>query len=115
MYAIRSYYEEHDIIDLIKATFPGGSITGCPKVRCMEITEQIEKSSRNIYTGSIFLMNQARLNSSIVIRSAVIKDDKIFLNSGGAITIDSDPEEEYNESLVKLKSIFKVVEYENNF
>ncbi len=107
--------QEHDIIDLIKATFPGGSITGCPKVRCMEITEQIEKSSRNIYTGSIFLMNQARLNSSIVIRSAVIKDDKIFLNSGGAITIDSDPEEEYNESLVKLKSIFKVVEYENNF
>ncbi len=98
-----------DIIDLLKATFPGGSITGCPKVRCMELTEEIEKSSRNLYTGTIFIMNKEYLNSSIVIRSAVIKDKKIVFNSGGAVTIDSDPLDEYNESLIKLKSIFKAV------
>ncbi len=96
-------------IDLLKSTFPGGSITGCPKVRCMGLTEEIEKSSRNLYTGTIFLMNQEYLNSNIVIRCATIKDDKIVLNSGGAITIDSDPESEYLETKIKLESIFKVV------
>lgn len=101
-----------DYIDLIKATFPGGSITGCPKVRCMEITEELEKSSRNLYTGTIFIMNQSLFNSSIVIRTSIIKDNKVFINSGGAITIDSNPEEEYKESLVKLKSILKAVDYE---
>lgn len=102
-----------DIIDLLKATFPGGSITGCPKVRCMQLTEEIEKSSRNLYTGTIFIMNKKYLNSSIVIRSAIIKDKKIVFNSGGAVTIDSDPLDEYNESLIKLKSIFKAVNCEN--
>ncbi len=106
--------KKYDYIDLFKATFPGGSITGCPKIRCMTLTEQIEKSSRNLYTGTIFMMNQNYLNSSIVIRSAVIKDKKIILNSGGAITIDSDPTDEYLESLVKLKSLFKAVKCDSN-
>lgn len=101
--------EKADYIDLFKATFPGGSITGCPKVRCMEITEEIERSSRNLYTGSIFVMNREFLNCNIVIRSCVVKDGKIVLNSGGAITIDSDPDEEYRESLIKLKSLFSAV------
>lgn len=104
--------ENMDIIDLLKATFPGGSITGCPKVRCMEITEEIETSSRNLYTGTIFIMNREYLNSSIVIRSAVIKDGIIVFNSGGAVTIDSDPKEEYKEFLTKMGSIFKAVDYE---
>lgn len=106
--------EDLNYIDLFKATFPGGSITGCPKIRCMELTEEIERSSRNLYTGTIFLMNRSYLNSSIVIRSAVVKDKKIVLNSGGAITIDSNPEEEYRESRIKLESLFKVVNYEDN-
>lgn len=101
--------DDADYIDLFKATFPGGSITGCPKVRCMEITEEIERSSRNLYTGTIFVMNREFLTSNIVIRSCVVKDRKIVLNSGGAITIDSDPEEEYRESLIKLESLFSAV------
>lgn len=107
---IRGHLESSkDYIDLFKATFPGGSITGCPKVRCMQITEEIEKSSRNLYTGSIFIMNQEFLRSSIVIRSCVVKDGVIVFNSGGAVTIDSDPDDEYKESIIKLKSIFKAV------
>lgn len=102
-----------DYIDLIKATFPGGSITGCPKIKCMEITEELERSSRNLYTGSIFLMNKELFNSSIVIRTSIIKDNKIFFNSGGAITIDSDPQEEFNESIIKLRSILKAVDCED--
>lgn len=106
--------DKYDYIDLLKATFPGGSITGCPKVRCMELTEELEKSSRNLYTGSIFVMNRQFFNSNIVIRSCVIKDNKIVLNSGGAITIDSDPEDEYRESLIKLDSLFKAVNNGDN-
>lgn len=105
---------DKDYIDLFKSTFPGGSITGCPKVRCMQLTEEIEKSSRNLYTGTIYIMNKKFLRSSIVIRSCVIKEGTIVFNSGGAVTIDSDPEEEYNESIVKLKSIFKAVGYEEH-
>lgn len=102
--------DNRDYIDLFKACFPGGSITGCPKVSCMTLTEELEKSSRNLYTGTIFLMNREYLNSSIVIRSAIIRDNKITLNSGGAITIDSDSAEEYRETKIKLKSIIKVLE-----
>lgn len=101
--------EDLTYIDLFKACFPGGSITGCPKVSCMTLTEKLEKSSRNLYTGTIFLMNRELLNSSIVIRSAIIQDGTITFNSGGAITIDSDPEEEYEETLIKLASINKVL------
>ncbi|MBN2279517.1 MAG: anthranilate synthase component I family protein [Candidatus Marinimicrobia bacterium] len=98
---------DHDYIDLIRATFPGGSITGCPKIRSMEIIDELETYTRNLYTGSIFIMNREFLNSSIVIRTAVIKDQEIFINSGGAITIDSDPEQEYQEMTEKIKNIME--------
>jgi len=97
---------EFDYIDLIKATFPGGSITGCPKIRCMEIIEELEKYHRQLYTGSIFIMNKNNLISNIVIRTAILKGEKMYLNSGGAITIDSNPEEEYQESVYKLQNWF---------
>jgi len=99
--------KDFDYIDLIKATFPGGSITGCPKIRCMEIIEEMENFHRQLYTGTIFLMNSTHLISNIVIRTAVIQGKKMYLNSGGAITIDSIPEEEFGESVQKLKNWFK--------
>ncbi len=99
-----------DYIDLIKAAFPGGSITGCPKIRTMEIIDELETYSRNLYTGSILIMNQIYLNSSIVIRTAIVKDDEIFLNSGGAVTIDSKPEEEYLEMKTKINNILALLE-----
>jgi len=100
---------KYDYIDLIKATFPGGSITGCPKIRSMEIIDEIETFTRNLYTGSIFIINQEYLNSSIVIRTAIINEDNIFINSGGAITIDSDPEDEYKEMQTKIKNIMELL------
>ena len=98
-----------DYVDLWKATFPGGSISGCPKIRCMEIINKLESYNRHLYTGSIFIMNREYLNSNIVIRSGIVIDDKIFFNSGGAITIDSDSESEYEETLTKLRSLMKAV------
>jgi para-aminobenzoate synthetase component 1 len=102
-----------DIIDLIKATFPGGSITGCPKLRAMEIICELEKYKRNLYTGSVVLMNKNYMISNIVIRSMMIKNGQIVFNSGGAITIDSNPENEYEEYKIKLKSIAKALNYDS--
>jgi len=101
--------EENSYIDLIKATFPGGSITGCPKVRCMEIIAELESYKRNLYTGTVFIMNNNFINSNIVIRSGVITDDKIFFNSGGAVTIDSEAQSEFDEIQSKMSSLMKSV------
>lgn len=92
------------IVDLIKACFPGGSITGCPKIASMKVIEELESSKRNLYTGSIFVGNNNFLRSSIVIRTGIIVKDKVFVNSGGAITIDSDPASEYQEILHKIRN-----------
>ena len=101
--------ENISYFDLLRATFPGGSITGCPKIRCMEIIDELETYARNLYTGTIFIMNQTSLISNIVIRSAIIQSGKIYLNSGGAITIDSNPKSEFEETEHKLKNIIEAV------
>ncbi len=103
-------HKDKNYVDLLKAAFPGGSITGCPKLRAMEIIDELEISHRNIYTGSILLMNQGYLNASIVIRTVVIKDSQLFVNSGGAITIDSSPEDEYAEMKTKINNIIRTFE-----
>jgi len=102
-----------DYIDLIKATFPGGSITGCPKIRSIEIIKELEEYERNIYTGSIMILNNRFLDSSIVIRTAIIKDNAMYINSGGAITIDSKPEDEYQEMKNKISNFMRILN-ENN-
>lgn len=90
---------------LMRACFPGGSITGCPKIRSMEIIDEIEDYTRNLYTGSIFIANDVRMDSNIVIRTVIIKGNELTFNVGGAIVYDSDPESEYQETLDKAKSI----------
>ena len=104
--------DNKNYIDLFKAVFPGGSITGCPKIRSMEIIEEQERYKRNIYTGTIFNLNKKQFLSNIVIRTAVACNNKIFINSGGAITIDSVPENEYNEILYKIKNILSVMGFD---
>jgi len=107
--------EGMDYVDLLKAVFPGGSITGCPKVRSMEIIEELESYKRNLYTGTIFIGNKKMFQSNIVIRTAVISGGKIFINSGGAVTIDSVPEDEYSEVLLKVSNIMKAIGYGGDF
>ncbi len=106
---------KNDIIDLLFASFPGGSITGCPKIRAMEIINEMEKYRRNIYTGSIMMINKDNLLSNIVIRTLILDNGKLYFNAGGAITIDSDPVSEYNEYKAKLTSIAKVLNYDGIF
>ncbi len=93
---------ERDSVDLIAATFPGGSITGCPKVRAMEIIDELEPCRRNIYCGSIgYLSFDGDLDLSIAIRTAVVAGGRICFSVGGGIVFDSDPGLEYEETLHK--------------
>lgn len=95
-------------IDCIKATFPGGSITGAPKIRAMEIIDELEATSRNIYTGCIgYIGYDRRADFNIVIRTIVIKDETAYLGVGGGITWESDAQSEYDETLQKAKALFK--------
>lgn len=100
--------DEVSLIELIKACFPGGSITGCPKIASMQVIEELETYKRNLYTGSIFVMNNVFIQSSIVIRTGIVVKDKLFVNSGGAITIDSDPKSEYQEILHKIRTFLDI-------
>ncbi len=87
---------------ILRATFPGGSITGAPKVRAMEIIEELEPVRRGVYTGAIgYIGFDGSLDLNIAIRTAVVKDGMVYFHAGGGIVADSDPEAEYAETLAK--------------
>jgi len=95
-------------LDCLRASFPGGSITGAPKVRSMEIIEEIEPTRRGVYTGAIgYLCFSGDMDVNIVIRTLVIKDGRAYFQVGGAIVADSDPEGEYQETLDKARALGK--------
>ena len=95
-----------DAVDLLKATFPGGSITGAPKIRSMEIIEELEPVRRGVYTGSIgYIGFDGRVDLNIAIRTLVNKDDQVYLQVGGGIVFDSNPVLEYEETLHKAKAL----------
>jgi len=100
-----------DSVDLLKATFPGGSITGCPKIRTMEIIDELEPNRRHIYTGSIgYISFHNTMDLSIAIRTATVYNEKIVFSVGGGIVFDSDPRDEFEETLHKgqtLMAVFK--------
>ncbi len=94
------------VIDLLKATFPGGSITGAPKVRAMEIIDELEPTRRSVYTGSIgYIGFDGGLDLNIVIRTILVKEGRAYFQVGGAVVYDSDPEGEYIETLDKAKAL----------
>ncbi len=98
-------------IDLLKATFPGGSITGAPKVRAMEIIDELEPTKRSVYTGSIgYLGFNEDMDINIVIRTFLIKEGKAYFQVGGGIIYDSDPEAEYMETLDKAKALIQALQ-----
>lgn len=101
--------EGEDYSSLVRACFPGGSVTGCPKIRSMEIIDELETYRRNLYTGMLFIANDRRMDSSIVIRTIIAKGDTLYFSVGGAIVYDSVPKGEYDETLAKAQSIMKVL------
>lgn len=108
---IQSYAKKNlHPLDILRACFPGGSITGCPKLKAIEIINKLEKDSRDIYTGSIgmFFANGDFI-FNIAIRTIVFKDDIITFRLGGGIVLDSVPEQEYLETLAKGESILQAL------
>jgi len=102
--------EGKNLIDLLKATFPGGSITGAPKVRAMEIIDELEPTRRSVYTGSLgYLSFSGDMDLDIVIRTIIVKDGKAYFQVGGAIVYDSQPEGEYIETLDKGKALIQAL------
>lgn len=99
------------VMDLIEAAFPGGSITGAPKLRAMEIIDELEHGRRGLYTGSIgYLTLDGDCDFNIVIRTAVHKDGIYHLGVGGGITYESELEFEYEETLQKAKAILEALQ-----
>jgi para-aminobenzoate synthetase component 1 len=95
-------------VDLLRATFPGGSITGAPKIRAMEIINELEPARRGPYCGAIAWIGfDGAMDSSIVIRTLVIKDGQVAAQAGGGIVADSDPAAEYDESMDKVWALLQ--------
>ncbi|MEK7483548.1 MAG: aminodeoxychorismate synthase component I [Planctomycetota bacterium] len=98
-------------LDVLKACFPGGSITGAPKIRAMEIIEDLEPTKRGVYTGTYgWIGFDQDLQLAMGIRLLQIEDDQFSFQVGGGIVIDSDPEEEYQETLIKARGILKALQ-----
>lgn len=102
--------EDHDAIDLLRACFPGGSITGAPKIRAMEIIHELEEEERGPYCGAVLWLGfDGSMDSNIIIRSLVAQKGEISLRTGCGIVADSDPLGEYRESMDKAKAIIEIL------
>ena len=98
-------------MDVFRATFPAGTLSGAPKIRAMEIIDEIEPVKRGIYGGAVgYFSWQGNMDMAITIRTAIIKDEVLYVQAGGGFVADSDPELEWKESLNKGRAIFKAVE-----
>jgi len=96
---------------ILTATFPGGSITGCPKVRAMEIIDELEPHVRHVYTGSIgYLGWHGNMDLNIAIRTALVHQKWCYFSVGGGIVYDSNEEDEYQETLHKARTLFDLIE-----
>jgi para-aminobenzoate synthetase component 1 len=106
--------KDQTAVDLIRATFPGGSITGCPKIRSMEVIDELEPVRRHVYTGSIgYLGFNGTMDLSIAIRTATISGGRLVYSVGGGIVYDSRPEDEFEETLHKGRTISNALEKMN--
>ena len=101
----------HDCYDVFRATFPAGTLTGAPKIRAMEIIEEVEPEKRGCYGGAVgYFSFTGNMDMCIAIRTILIKDGMLNLQAGGGVVADSKPEREYQESVNKAKALIKAVE-----
>ncbi|MGR5387811.1 aminodeoxychorismate synthase subunit I [Vibrio crassostreae] len=103
--------DQYSATDLLRACFPGGSITGAPKVRAMQIIEELEPHRRSAYCGSIgYISRNGRMDTSITIRTLVAENNTLYAWAGGGVVFDSDCASEYQETLDKLSRILPILE-----
>jgi anthranilate synthase component I len=98
-----------DVRQLVSALFPGGTITGCPKIRCMQIIAELEQDAREAYTGSLgYISNNGRIDFNILIRTMIKQDKQLSFRAGAGIVFDSNPERELEETTHKAQGILKI-------
>jgi len=99
-----------EVGDILRATFPGGSITGAPKIRAMEIIDELEPTARSVYTGSIgWIGVNGDMDLNIAIRTVILEHQRAYVQAGGAVVADSDPQAEYEETLAKAAALVKAL------
>jgi para-aminobenzoate synthetase component 1 len=107
---VEALTEERDPVSVIKACFPMGSMTGTPKISAMKAIEEYEDYKRGIYSGAIgYITPNGNFDFNVVIRTAIIKKDEIFYSVGGAVTSDSIPANEWQETLIKARALLDTV------
>ncbi|WP_413343390.1 chorismate-binding protein [Azospirillum sp. CT11-132] len=97
-------------VDLLRATFPGGSITGAPKIRAMEIIDELEVPRRGAYCGSVAWIGFDGAMYSSIIRTLTVTPDRVIAQAGGGIVADSDPGREHDEMMVKIRPPLRVLD-----
>jgi anthranilate synthase component 1 len=107
---------DKNAFDLMRATFPAGTVTGAPKIRAMQIIAEKEPVQRGFYAGALgYFSYDGNLDSCIMLRSALLKGGKIYLQAGAGVVADSDPAAEYQETITKASALLKAVEIANRF
>jgi len=97
-----------DAIDVLRATFPAGTVSGAPKVRAMEIIDELETVKRGVYSGAVgYISWSGNMDTAIAIRTAVITNKKLYIQAGAGIVADSIPAYEWNETMNKARAIFR--------
>ena len=108
---IANLRRDKDAFDVVRATFPAGTLSGAPKVRAMEIIEEVEPSRRGAYGGAVgYFSFSGNMDTCITIRTFVIKDGEIYVQAGAGIVADSDPEKEYQETVNKVRALVRAIE-----
>jgi anthranilate synthase component 1 len=101
-----------DAIDVLRAALPAGTLSGAPKIRAMEIIDELEPVKRGVYGGAVgYLSWNGNMDTAIAIRTAVIKDKKIYVQAGAGVVADSVPELEWKETMNKARALFEAVDW----
>ncbi len=107
--------KNYDAFDVLRASFPAGTVSGAPKIRAMEIIEELEPTKRGPYAGCIGYFDfSGNMDMCITIRTIIFKNNKAYIQAGAGIVADSDPEKEYKETVNKAKGMFKAIEMAEN-
>lgn len=104
-----------DALDVLKATFPAGTLSGAPKIRAMEIIDEVEPVKRGVFGGAVgYLGWHGEMDMSIAIRTGIIRDQKVYVQAGAGLVADSKAESEWNETQIKARAVIKAVELSSN-
>ncbi|HET7847465.1 MAG TPA: chorismate-binding protein, partial [Pseudolabrys sp.] len=106
----------HDALDALAGGFPAGTVSGAPKVRAMQIIDELEKEKRGLYAGCVGYFSAAgEMDTCIVLRTALVKDGVMYVQAGAGIVADSDPDFEQQECINKAKALFRAAEEARRF